>query len=1112
MRNLLFFISIIVLFSSCQQQEIKILVFSKTTEFRHESIETGAETIKSWGQKKGYNVFHTEDADIFDYNNLKAFHTVVFLNTSGNMLDVAQQYQFEQYIKNGGGFTGVHGAAASEYGWPWYSKLVGGIFVNHPHIQEAEVVRTDKKHPSTSHISDRWTHTDEWYNYKEMQENLDILLWVDESSYEGGTQGSKHHPIAWHQNYEGGKSFYTGLGHTEESYQNEVFLNHLFAGIESTFSDGMLPAIAEPEAMPNEGRFTRTILTQNLDEPMEMDIFPNGNILVVERKGGIKLYDQSLEMLIPITKFPVHTKYEDGLLGLAIDPDFTENHFIYLCYSPVGSVPVQHVSRFVFKENKLDLSSEKVIIEIPVQRDECCHSGGGLEFGPDGLLFIGIGDNTNPFASDGYAPIDERAERSPWDAQRSSGNTNDLRGKILRIQVNDDGSYSIPPGNLFPEGTAGTRPEIYTMGLRNPFRFHIDSKNSWLFWGDVGPDAGKDGENRGPKGFDGINLAMAPGNWGWPYIRGNHRAYYDYDFTSKESGAIFAPDSLINDSPNNTGLKNIPDANPYWIYYSYDKSLDFPWVDIGGKNPMAGPVFYKSDFLSTSNTFPGYFEGKVLVYEWMRDWIYLVTFDTLGNYVKSDRFLPNSDFHNPIDMLFGSDGALYILEYGEKWFAQNVEARINKIEYRADNQAPIARITSDASTGACPATINFSGNQSEDYDHDKLSFAWSFDSDEVQSQMSNPSYTFKIPGTYQVGLTVTDPAGNQSSTSYPVAIGNEAPNVQVNVGNNPYFWYGKDISYNVEVTDYEDGNVSKSNPEKVKTSIQYFAEGQDMTLMAQGHLAQMEASLIANGKVLMDGSDCKSCHHPMEQINGPSYFEISRKYTSSDKNYLVEKVLKGGNGVWGETVMSAHPQLSEEDAAQMIDWILNLDNISVSEQKSIPLKGEYTFNAHDPEKTSGTYLIMATYIDEGGMGQQPLTGRKEIFLSYPQFEMENYLDANPEASVTYKSKEACIRLNQELNLFKIPNLFLDEVESVRINIYVDKIIEENNSTLNVIGQNQDILGSFELSTIEGQHQLSIPITKSSGYQDINIQLNDPSGEMKIHLDKITFEYKKAGAT
>src|SRR5204863_2796075 len=167
--------------------------------------------------------------------------------------------------------------------------------------------------------------------------------------------------------------------------------------------------------------------------------------------------------------------------------------------------------------------------------------------------------------SQGYAPIDERSGRTSWDAQRSAGNTMDLRGKILRITPLAAGGYSIPPGNLFPNG--GGRPEIYAMGMRNPFRFSIDSRTGWLYFGDVGPDALTDSATRGPRGYDEINRARTAGNYGWPYCIADNEPYIDYDFETEVSSAAFDCAAPTNDSPNNTGSSTLPPARAALLWY-----------------------------------------------------------------------------------------------------------------------------------------------------------------------------------------------------------------------------------------------------------------------------------------------------------------------------------------------------------------------------------------------------------------------------------------------------------------------------------------------------------------------------------------------------------------
>jgi len=209
----------------------KVLVFTKTAGFRHGAIEKGALTIKQLGIQHKFDVSQTEDASQFTSENLAEYQLVVFLNTTGNVLDDEQQNAFESYIQGGGSFMGIHAASDTEYGWPWYGKMVGAYFVNHPKQQSAKIDVLDKNHESTSFLDDSWSHFDEWYNFKNLNSDVTVLLKLDETSYEGGTNGDNH-PIAWYHEYDGGKAFYTGLGHTEASYDESNFRDHLLGGIE----------------------------------------------------------------------------------------------------------------------------------------------------------------------------------------------------------------------------------------------------------------------------------------------------------------------------------------------------------------------------------------------------------------------------------------------------------------------------------------------------------------------------------------------------------------------------------------------------------------------------------------------------------------------------------------------------------------------------------------------------------------------------------------------------------------------------------------------------------------------------------------------------------------
>ena len=426
---------------------------------------------------------------------------------------------------------------------------------------------------------------------------------------------------------------------------------------------------------PDLSRFTKKLVTDNLDEPMQFEILSDGRILFVERKGKIKVFDPKDNKTIIIADLKVSIGYyseegdeisstgEDGLFGAILDPNFDKNHWIYVFYSPSGGKHRSLVSRFDWIGDTLALSSEKILLEIPNQRVSCCHLGGGLLFDPNGNLYITTGDNT-PNDTRGYNPIDNQIGRSRYDAQRTSGNTNDLRGKILRIHPEPDGSYSIPEGNLFPKETLNTRPEIYTMGNRNPWRISLDSKTGWIYWGEVGPNGIIDSVGFGPKSYDEFNVAKKPGNFGWPYFIGPNKNYWNFDYSTNTIGEAFDPKNPFNNSPNNSGISELPKPVPAMIWYPQTKSDEFPLLGSGSNSAVGGPIFRKQDFSEPLRLFPEYFEGKWFITDWTRGWIMVVTLDDNGDFKSMEQFIPDLKLSGPIDMKFGPNGDLYILEYG----------------------------------------------------------------------------------------------------------------------------------------------------------------------------------------------------------------------------------------------------------------------------------------------------------------------------------------------------------------------------------------------------------------------------------------------------------------
>ncbi|MFC5410661.1 ThuA domain-containing protein [Larkinella bovis] len=230
MKTILTLLSIFCLSTGIASAKDAILVFSKTKGFRHKSIEVGKASLWKLGQENGFSVDTTENADLFTPNNLKKYKAVVFLSTTGDILNAEQQAAFEQYIKKGGGFVGIHAAADTEYEWPWYNQLVGAYFLSHPKQQNAEIEIVDKKHLSTKMLPDRWKRYDEWYNYKSIVDGIKVLGKLDEKTYEGGKNGDNH-PFIWYREFDGGRSFYTGGGHTDESYSDPQFMAHVLGGI-----------------------------------------------------------------------------------------------------------------------------------------------------------------------------------------------------------------------------------------------------------------------------------------------------------------------------------------------------------------------------------------------------------------------------------------------------------------------------------------------------------------------------------------------------------------------------------------------------------------------------------------------------------------------------------------------------------------------------------------------------------------------------------------------------------------------------------------------------------------------------------------------------------------
>lgn len=210
-----------------EKEKKEILVFHKAEGFWHESTPAGHAIIEDLGEENGFEVKETNDSDDFNEEDLERYDLVIFLNTTGDVLNEEEQAAFEKYIADGGSFFGIHAAADTEYDWPWYGELVGGYFVSHPEVQRANVIVEKPEHPTVSHLPNPWSRIDEWYNYRNLNPENKVLLSLDETTYNGGENG-ENHPIAWYRELPGGGvSIYTGGGHRIQSYMEPGFQEHL---------------------------------------------------------------------------------------------------------------------------------------------------------------------------------------------------------------------------------------------------------------------------------------------------------------------------------------------------------------------------------------------------------------------------------------------------------------------------------------------------------------------------------------------------------------------------------------------------------------------------------------------------------------------------------------------------------------------------------------------------------------------------------------------------------------------------------------------------------------------------------------------------------------------
>lgn len=527
-----------------------------------------------------------------------------------------------------------------------------------PQPQEAVVDLVDRQHPANAGLPLNITRTDRWRNWATNPVGtVHTVAQVEEWKYDPG-QGANgpFHPISWCRDFDGGRSFYTGMGGTTGSYGEPAFRSHLLGALKWT--TGMVRADCQATIASNYEieRLTAHNAEGQLDqigEPHGVTIAPDGKVFYVGKAacptgpvvdwedpnvglgcGTIHVWDPETKKAKLLTTLDVMgnrgsgselVKNEEGLLGIVPDPSFSENGWLYVYWMPHESIDrdkqigYRTISRLTydFENSTIDQATRKDLMEWPVQIHSCCHAGGGMTFDAEGNLYVGSGDNNSSGGSSGYSGNNWTKEYkgiSFQDARRTAGNTNDLAGKIIRIHPEPDGTYTIPEGNLFAPGTPKTKPEIYVMGVRNIARLAIDPEHDWLTAGWVGPDASSPSPELGPAKYETATIITEAGNHGWPYCMGNRQPYRDRSNVDAEVlTGWYDCDHPLNTSPRNTGLVELPPIRDNMIWYSpdgggpvfpkrpgssiptynaADATYTEPYLQGGGQAIMSGPTYH----------------------------------------------------------------------------------------------------------------------------------------------------------------------------------------------------------------------------------------------------------------------------------------------------------------------------------------------------------------------------------------------------------------------------------------------------------------------------------------------------------------------------------------
>ncbi|MFE4453002.1 ThuA domain-containing protein [Streptomyces sp. NPDC056796] len=737
----------------------RVLVYSGAAHVPRDTLRAGVDAVRELGARNGFGVEATEDPAVFDDAALSRFRAVVFNNTAaahdeGHGLGEEGRTALRKYVRAGGGWVGLHEAANGADDWDWYEGLVGAALDRGTPVQSGRVKVLDHAHPSTAGLPDLWERTEQWYDWRtDPTASVHTLAQIRVRDGIAGLSGGVDHPFSWCQDYDGGRSWFTAGGHAAPAFRDEGFLTHLLGGIE--WAAG---ARAGDCTASQAGSFQRTTLaSRGLADPADLAVAPDRRVFVARRTGELTVVDQRTSKVSTALDLGYTTETAaraDGLTALVLDPGFAENHWLYLLHSDSTGGRLA-LSRFTADGDTVDPASEKRLLTLPGRRStgkgDAPPPSGSLAFDREGHLYAATGDVTLPL---------------------NAGAPGDLRGAILRVTPQDDGTYTVPEGNLFPQGTAGTRPEIYAMGMRDPYRVTVDPASGALLA--AGTDA--DGTVRHFR-------ISAAGQIGRPYCSGGV-PYGAADCAPRVSGAP------LPDGPQ-------------------------------GGAAMSGPVYaYEPESLHRTR-FPAYFAGKWLTYDPAGRRFTTLSFQREAQTFSDRRFGPvragelqsvngvfqDMEWNRPTAAAFGPDGALYVVDRGPD---DDGSATAFRIDHVGGGRLPTAAVTADRDNGPAPLTVAFTGTGSGPGGTTPVRYAWDFDGDGgTDSTEANPSYTYRSGGRFTARLTVTGPEGTTAVAGQEITVGNSRPRLTVHrPPDGGLFRPGDTVAFTVAVEDDRDGHAA----------------------------------------------------------------------------------------------------------------------------------------------------------------------------------------------------------------------------------------------------------------------------------------------------------------